>query len=244
MGGWEIRISMSDINSTILWDFDGTLAIRPGLWRSSLMEVLNKHEPNHHVDEEQIRLYLRDGFFWHKPEEPHLHITTSDAWWSHTETIFIRAYQGVGFDHKRASELAKLVRQYYINPERFILYDDTIPVLKYLSEKGWKHAILSNHIPELPDIVKALCLSAHIDFCITSAATGYEKPNPEAFRKALSIAGNPKIVWMIGDNLNADIRGAEAVGLPAILVRNPTGENVKYFARNLLEAASIIEKSI
>ncbi len=49
---------------------------------------------------------------------------------------------------------------------------------------------------------------------------------------------------MIGDNLNADIRGAEAVGLPAILVRNPGGENVKYYARNLLEAASIIEATI
>ena len=244
MGVWEIEILMTGTSPTVLWDFDGTLATRPGLWRSSLMEVLNKHEPGHRVDEEQIRLYLRDGFFWHKPEEPHLHIKTSNAWWSQTETIFIRAYQGVGFDHKRASELARLVRECFINPERFTLYDGTIPALKRLSERGWKHLILSNHVPELPDIVKALGLSSYIDFCITSAATGYEKPNPEAFRIALSITSNPKKVWMIGDNLIADIRGAEAVGLPAILVRNPAGENMKYFARDLLEAASIIETSI
>ena len=235
---------MAETSPTILWDFDGTLAIRPGLWRSSLMEVLNKHEPKHHVDEEEIRLYLRDGFFWHRPEEPHLHIMTSNAWWSQTETIFIRAYQGVGFDHKRASELARLVREYYINPERFLLYVDTIPVLKYLSEKGWKHLILSNHVPELPDIVKALGLSPYIDFCITSAATGYEKPNPEAFRIALSLIDNPKKVWMIGDDLDADVRGAETVGLPAILVRNPGSENVKYYARDLLEATSIIESNV
>ncbi|MDO9333757.1 MAG: HAD family hydrolase [Dehalococcoidales bacterium] len=235
---------MTETSPTVLWDFDGTLATRPGLWRSSLMEALNKHEPGHRVDEEQIRLYLRDGFPWHKPEESHLHLVTPDAWWLNLETVFIRAYQGVGFNRKRASELARFVREYCINPERFILYDDTIPALKHLNEKGWKHAILSNHVPELPDIVKALGLSPYIDFCITSAATGYEKPNPEAFRIALSITSNPKKVWMIGDNLNADIRGAEAVGLPAILVRNPGGENVKYYARNLLEAASIIEANI
>jgi ribonucleotide monophosphatase NagD (HAD superfamily) len=49
---------------------------------------------------------------------------------------------------------------------------------------------------------------------------------------------------MIGDDLDADVRGAETVGLPAILVRNPSGENVKYYARDLLEAASIIEANI
>ncbi len=27
--------------------------------------------------------------------------------------------------------------------------------------------------------------------------------------------------WMVGDNPEADVRGAEAVGLPAILIRSP-----------------------
>lgn len=244
MGGWEIEILMVETSPTILWDFEGTLVAHPGLWRSSLMEVLNKYEPSHCVDEEQIRPFLRAGFPWHKPEEPHLHLVTPDAWWLNLETVFIRAYQGVGFEVGRAQELAKQVRKYIIDSRRYVVYDDTIPALKSLKIRGWKHAILSNHVPELPDIVKALGLSPYIDFCISSASTGYEKPNPEAFRIAQSIIGNPKKVWMIGDNLNADIRGAEAVGLPAILVRNPAGENMKYFARDLLEAASIIEASI
>lgn len=49
---------------------------------------------------------------------------------------------------------------------------------------------------------------------------GYEKPHPEAFKIALSTAGNPKFVWMIGDNINADIIGAQNVNIPAILVHN------------------------
>ncbi|WP_228282485.1 HAD hydrolase-like protein [Rubrobacter tropicus] len=30
---------------------------------------------------------------------------------------------------------------------------------------------------------------------------------------------NPKRVWMVGDDADADVRGAEAAGIPAILVR-------------------------
>ena len=76
---------------------------------------------------------------------------------------------------------------------------------------------------------------------MTSAATGYEKPNPEAFKNALVTTGNPERVWMIGDEPVADIQGAEAAGLPAILVRSPQTEGIRYYARDLTEAVAIIE---
>jgi len=232
---------VTQIEPVILWDFDGTLAIRQGLWRSALMEVLDEYEPGHNVDEEQIRLYLRDSFPWHQPEQPHHHLSTPKAWWSHVESILARAFRGVGVDVPRAERLARLAHKRYIDPKGFSLYDDTLPALEYLSNRGWKHAILSNHVPELPAIVKGLALSPFISRCITSAATGYEKPNPEAFRIALSLVGNPKRVWVIGDNPIADIKGAEAAGLPAILVRSPQTEGIKHYTRDLLEAAFIVE---
>ncbi|MEW5866793.1 MAG: HAD hydrolase-like protein [Bacillota bacterium] len=54
-------------------------------------------------------------------------------------------------------------------------------------------------------------------------------------------AGDPADVWMVGDNLVADVAGAEALGLPAILVRSPRRDDVRYYASNLWEAAGIIE---
>ena len=48
---------------------------------------------------------------------------------------------------------------------------------------------------------------------------GYEKPHPQVFLQALAIFDNPQTIWMIGDNIEADILGAQAVGIPAILVR-------------------------
>ena len=232
---------MAGSHPTVLWDFEGTLVYRPGRWRSALAEVLDRYEPGHRIDPEQIRPYLRDRFLWHSPERPHTHIKTADAWWSELSVVFVRAYRGVGFDTDRATELARHVRECFTNPKRFVIFEDTVPVLKRLAEKGWRNAILSNHVPELPEIVRALGLSTYFDSCFTSALTGYEKPNPDAFRIAMSSLDQPESAWMIGDNMVADVRGAEAVGLPAILVRSPRGDDVRYYAPDLFEVVAIIE---
>jgi phosphoglycolate phosphatase-like HAD superfamily hydrolase len=33
------------MEKVVLWDFDGTLAHRPGMWRGCLIETLDLHEP-------------------------------------------------------------------------------------------------------------------------------------------------------------------------------------------------------
>ena len=126
-------------------------------------------------------------------------------------------------------------------PERFPLYEDALEVLAALKNKGWSNIILSNHMPELPDIVEKMPISSYIDSCNTSAITGYEKPHARAFRLALEKAGNPYTVWMIGDNKESDIKGAMKIGIPAILVHNPPDENIRYHAENLIDVINIIE---
>jgi putative hydrolase of the HAD superfamily len=79
--------------------------------------------------------------------------------------------------------------------------------------------ILSNHVPELEGIVEALGLSNVIDAVVNSARTGYEKPHPEAYAAGRAAAGDPDELWMVGDNHVADVAGAEAAGIRAILVR-------------------------
>jgi len=84
---------------------------------------------------------------------------------------------------------------------------------------GWHHVILSNHVPELPLIVYGLGLGELIVGVVASTATGYEKPHPRAFAIALDAVGGVERVWMVGDKVDADIRGAEAVEIPVIRVR-------------------------
>jgi putative hydrolase of the HAD superfamily len=234
---------MPSIDPTIIWDFDGTLAYRPGLWSGTLMQVLEEYNPNHNIDICQIKPYLKDTFPWHKPDKPHHHLSTPESWWSHIEEVIANAYQAVGITKEISVYLAQLVHQRYIDPQGFILYDDAIPILKHLTSKGWKNIILSNHVPELPQIVEQLGLGQLISICITSATIGYEKPNPEAFKIALSMTGNPKTVWMIGDSVSADIIGAQNVNIPAILVHSTYSDNVSHYASTLKEVVKILDKN-
>lgn len=211
---------MTRTRPTIMWDFDGTLAYREGMFSKALLDVLDRHDPNHGVSIKDIRPHLRQGFPWHTPEKPHLHLDTHDKWWAVLVDIFTDAFRQIGLDDTTARFLAYQARSHYVDPKHFTLYSDTLPTLTYFAEQGWQNVILSNHVPELPDIANALGLGRYVTHCITSAAIGYEKPHPKAFRTARNIAGNPETVWMVGDSLAADVRGAEAVGIKAILVRN------------------------
>lgn len=137
-------------------------------------------------------------------------------------------------------ELAGLSHRRFIDAIRFKLFEDTIKTLEFLQSSGWRHVILSNHVPELPHIVERLGLERLIDKYISSALFGYEKPHPEIFRIALELTGNPNTVWMVGDNFRVDVSGAEAVGIDAILVRNLRNQGARYFALNLWEGVKII----
>ena len=94
-------------------------------------------------------------------------------------------------------------------------------------QAGWRHAILSNHVPELRQIVAGLGLDEVVAFVSCSAETGYEKPHAQAFASVLDRL-RPAETWMIGDNVVADVLGAEAVGIPAVLVRRPDPRAPRY----------------
>jgi putative hydrolase of the HAD superfamily len=72
-----------------------------------------------------------------------------------------------------------------------------------------------------------------------SAQTGIEKPHARAFSNVLQ-ALKPQTVWMVGDNPVADIAGAEAAGLPAILVRKQV-EGGRHVCADLHEVVRLLE---
>lgn len=80
-----------------------------------------------------------------------------------------------------------------------------------------------------------------IEIVFTSASSGYEKPHPEAFRHALEICGQPSQRWMVGDNPIADVEGAEAVGIPAVLVWREG--KARYTASDAAAAAFLMTRS-
>jgi putative hydrolase of the HAD superfamily len=204
---------------TIFWDFDGTLAWREGLWRRCLADAVREVDPTHPIDESEIGKHLSSGFPWHSPEVAHTEVRTAAEWWDRLQPTLEGALTNSGVEASTARSAAALVRTTYTAPSAWKVYDDVRPSLNVLRERGWRHVILSNHAPELPQLVVALGLDDLVSGVLTSADIGWEKPNLFAFRYALAAADHPSACFMVGDNPVADIQGAQAALIPAVLVR-------------------------
>jgi putative hydrolase of the HAD superfamily len=214
----------------VIWDFDGTLAHRRGEtgWSILLAEALDAEEPGHGHTAETFRPHLREGFPWHRPEVAHTELGEPATWWGSVRPLLARAYEAAGYLPARAVELAEAARRLYVDPTvGWALFDDTLPTLERLSQAGWSHAILSNHVPELRQLVVGLGLESNFALVSCSAETGYEKPHPEAFASVLDRL-RPAEAWMVGDNVVADVLGAEAVGIRGVLVRRPDPRAARY----------------
>ena len=203
----------------VMWDFDGTLAWREGLWSGCVLEVLDEHEPGHGATLEALRERLSGRFPWHRHEQRHP-VGDADDWWAALTPLLTGAIAACGIPEARARELSPSVRERFVDGTRvWRLFDDAREALSVTAAAGWRSVIVSNHVPELADLVRSLGLDELVEEVFSSALTGFEKPHPEAFRLALRACGEPRRRWMVGDNPVADVAGAEALGIPAILVR-------------------------
>lgn len=216
----------------VLWDFDGTLAHRPGQWSGALLETVARLEPGVVCELSQLRPHMQAGFPWHQPELAHEHLGDAEEWWAEIFPIMEKALSSIGLAPSRAAQVSREARHVYLDPSRWQVFDDAIPALQCLTAAGWSHAILSNHVPELSSLVRALGLGERFVGIYSSASLGFEKPHKMAFHRTLRELGDPEHVWMVGDSYNADIIGAEAVGIPGILVRS-NDERARYCCATL-----------
>jgi putative hydrolase of the HAD superfamily len=183
-----------------------------------LLQALDRHCPDHGLCREDIHPRIVGIFPWNSPEIAHPELNRPERWWARMLENLTGVFRELGYDG-RAAALAQTTRLVYTDATSFELFPDTVPVLEALRDAGWRHIILSNHVPELHNLVRELGVLPLFDEIISSALIGYEKPHPRVFEIGLEAVGEAEEVWMVGDNPVADVEGAEALGIPAILVR-------------------------
>jgi putative hydrolase of the HAD superfamily len=203
----------------LVWDFNGTLGYRDDHWRGALGDVLAAEAPEFLPLPPQLPAFFRAAFPWRHPETPHPHLNDAAAWWAALEPIFEQTFRALGLDPARARRFSQLVRSHYCAAHRWHLYPDVLPALDALSAEGWHHALLTNHVPDLPRILDAVGLTDRFIHIGNSAATGYEKPHPRAFAALAEAVGPTDEIWMIGDSSTSDYAGAIRAGWNALLVR-------------------------
>ncbi len=209
----------SDAAKLLVWDFNGTLGYRDDHWRGAIQDLLTTEAPEFLPLPRQLPAYFRASFPWRTPERPHPHLPTADAWWAALEPTFQRTFRSLGVDSARADRFSRRVRHYYCAGHRWHLYPDVLPALDALSTQGWQHALLTNHVPELPQILHGLGLGDRFIHLGNSAATGYEKPHSRAFALLTEAVGDCAEIWMIGDSPTSDYAGAQRAGWKGLLVR-------------------------
>ncbi len=226
----------------LIWDFDGTLAYRKGLWSHCVACAVNRHFPELNVTHENFAAHLRSGFPWHNPDEPHLHLRDAQAWWENLYPVLQNAVcRATGIPQHEAHRIAQEIRQDYLAPPAWTVYEDTIPTLETLRSQGWQHIVLSNHVPELENLMVDLGLRRYFVSVFTSALTGYEKPHIEAFRLVINTLPTHEPIVMVGDSYPADILGAEKVGVRSVLVRQKH-PMAQYCLPSLRDLSSILSE--
>ena len=108
---------------------------------------------------------------------------------------------------------------------RFVAYSEAERVLGELRGRGVRLVVVSNWDVSLHEVLVRTGLAALVDGAVTWAEVGVAKPDPAIFAAGLELAGGvaPGDALHAGDSLDADVAGARAAGLRAVLVRRHGG---------------------
>jgi putative hydrolase of the HAD superfamily len=145
-----------------------------------------------------------------------------ELWFAFTERIV----RGMGGEGAAARELAVEMTRGWERSENFDLYDDVLPVLGELHDRGLKLGLVSNGGREISDFVAHHHLD--VDCALASRGHGFVKPHESIFRAALGLLDvQPEEAAMVGDSVEDDIEGAAALGIRGYLIdregRHPEG---------------------
>ena len=204
-----VRDIFFDLDHT-LWDFEknSALAFKLILDRMNIAVDINAYlEVYVPINHKYWEMYRKDEI-------------------SHEELRFGRfrkAFDAIGFEISDEDVLA--VSSEYIRclPLHNHLFEGTIEILEYLNQKYRLH-IITNGFDEVQRRKIENSGIGHYFKTVTNSETaGAKKPNPRIFEHAFQLAGSQKeSSVMIGDCIDADVRGALDCGIDAIFFcQNP-----------------------
>jgi putative hydrolase of the HAD superfamily len=112
---------------------------------------------------------------------------------------------------------------------------EALALLRGLRANGWRIGVVTNGHQTQSRKLEAAGVAELIDTCCVSEIEGVRKPDAAIFERAAECCGLPLAGgWMAGDNPEADIRGAHALGLQTIWFRHDREWEAADFAPTLV----------
>jgi putative hydrolase of the HAD superfamily len=137
--------------------------------------------------------------------------------------VSLRAYgdAGLDLDDDLLDEVLRIEQEAWWHGAH--LDPDAVPLLDSLRDRGIRVGLCSNapyRVQSLHGQLEFLGLESHLDAVTFSAEVGWRKPSPRIFQAAMRAIGTEAACTvMVGDSEAADIAGAHAAGMRAVLVR-------------------------
>jgi len=98
----------------------------------------------------------------------------SDAWF---EAFIERVFRaGLGLPRERLGGLTRAIFERFSDPAAFHVYPGAFELLERLRERGLAVGIVSNWSARLPTLLERLGIAERVDFVLSSAVEGCEKP--------------------------------------------------------------------
>ena len=205
-----IKAVLFDVGSTLLFhspDIDGVFyEAAQSRGHSPSLEELSAFLPEVYRFYEDE--YQKDGDFWCCPEG--------------SVEIYLKMYRylcrHVGLQAD-AEGIAREVYRLYLGAAYWRIYEDVLPCLETLRERGLRLGVISNWGTFLKGLLCDLGLEPYFEVIIASADVGCRKPDPAIFELALERMGlAPHEVLYVGDNPEADGEGALAAGITPVII--------------------------
>lgn len=201
----------------IFFDMDDTLLDGVTAMTVSWELVCAQYAPRLGCEAEPLRLAIRKHAteFW-KDEEAvgHWRLALDEARTMIVESALTAEGWETSFARDIAHDYASRHR------EHSKLFDDAVETLEELRAAGYKLGMITNgHGTPQRAKIDAHALARHMDAIVIEGEFGQGKPARAVFEHAMASLGSaPQESWHVGDNLYADVAGAQAAGMHAVWI--------------------------
>ncbi len=115
--------------------------------------------------------------------------------------------------------LVERLFEVFSSTSTYRLYDDVLPALQVLAERGYRLGLISNFERWLEEMLVELEVGHIFDVAVISGIEGVEKPDASIYRRALEKAGvAPEGAVHVGDSPGLDVAPARSVGIATVLL--------------------------
>lgn len=212
---------MKNLPPTLFFDAAGTLI----QVREAVAHVYERIAAGHGVRVDEAALDTAFRSAWKElphPLHPQPPADDDRAWWRALVSKTFAVAQGKTLDDEVLNPLFDELYDHYAMAQAWSVYEEVPTVLHQLQQEGHRLYVVSNFDKRLKRILDGHDLSRFFNGLVISSEVGASKPHRRIFEAALASAqAKPEDCLHVGDDTEADVAGAEALGIHAMHLHRP-----------------------